>query len=651
MGWIFHNSTSETLNQGFKAFENIASPLIAEGLAIRQALDLGFKNLHVASDSQQLITAINSKSSLSEIFGILQDISFLSSCFSSTRSILKNSASPSLPSAPKASLSSSLPSPESQLGVSVPEQSFSANEDLVHGPIQSSSLKGAWAKKLNLSKATPSYQASRFTKINSEKWPSLSDSKAIRNQQPREVTSQKSMAMEDDIRFPLAAKMNPASRNLYRATEPEYLEDGTPKVTIPRHVLLQGLENQKEYVLGQFYRCAPPPGGLIYAVFNQLWGRNCKITIRKLGESNYLFYIPDESTRNWVLQRGLWHVDDCLMFVAAWTPEASLAIPEIKTIPVWVTLKKIPSRVYSIPGISHIASGLGAPMATHKPRLDPNFTGEAKILVEVELSKAFLPKIAANDENGFISMVDVEYAWLPSKCTRCDELGHKVKRCLKAVSKVVDNKATETHSKVTTVVTAATIPKSVQINSTPNAGVEVTTSNSLVNISNESNFVDPTSDDLISMATISILESMSASIAHPPTIITINDTVETPTAETPIITISDTIETPMVESAQILQDIATTIAQDHSTSQKESSTLVEPDLGSNKFASLASPEEEEVSMYSDDDLDALDLTTPYGKRILRDRPVKPSTKAKEMHWQIMGRGRGNGGRGNRGGRG
>ncbi|CAF2125295.1 unnamed protein product [Brassica napus] len=172
---------------------------------------------------------------------------------------------------------------------------------------------------------------------------------------------------EDAIRFPWAAKMNPDSRNLYRATEPEYLEDGTPK--------------------------------------------------------------------NWVLQRGHWHVDDCLMFVAPWKPEASLAIPEIKTVPVWVTLTKIPNIFYSIPGISHIASGLCAPMATHKPRLDPILMGEAKILVEVELSKAFPTKIAANDENGFISMVDVEYAWLPSKCSRCGQLGHKVKRCLQEVDK------------------------------------------------------------------------------------------------------------------------------------------------------------------------------------------------------------------------
>lgn len=40
----------------------------------------------------------------------------------------------------------------------------------------------------------------------------------------------------------------------------------------------------------------------IYAVFNKLWGRNYRITIRKLGESNYLFHIPDEASRTWVFK-------------------------------------------------------------------------------------------------------------------------------------------------------------------------------------------------------------------------------------------------------------------------------------------------------------------------------------------------------------
>uniref|UniRef100_A0A1J3CVJ4 DUF4283 domain-containing protein n=1 Tax=Noccaea caerulescens TaxID=107243 RepID=A0A1J3CVJ4_NOCCA len=256
--------------------------------------------------------------------------------------------------------------PPSPPSLACPDPEQAANGDGQsqgnRNPSQPPSLKGAWTKKLKfLPISVPGHSQQTH------------DQHAASN----------SGTAEDNVRFPWAAKMNPSSRNLYRAVEPEYLEDGTPKVTIPPHVLLQRLENQKEYVLGQFFRCSPPPGGLIYAVLNNLWGRKCKISIRKLGASSYLFHIPEESTRNWVLQRGLWHVDDCLMFVAPWTPEASLAIPEIKTIPVWVTLKNIPSILYSIRGISHIASGLGAPMATHKPRLDPFFMGEAKILVEV----------------------------------------------------------------------------------------------------------------------------------------------------------------------------------------------------------------------------------------------------------------------------
>lgn len=137
--------------------------------------------------------------------------------------------------------------------------------------------------------------------------------------------------------------MNPQTRNLHRVTVPEYMEDGTPKVTIPDHVLLHGLQNHREYVIGQFYRCLVPSGGLVYAVLNRIWGRKCEIFVRKISEFSYIFHIPDEATRKFVLQRSLWHVDDCLMFVAPWTSSESLTLPEITSIPLWVTLKNIPA--------------------------------------------------------------------------------------------------------------------------------------------------------------------------------------------------------------------------------------------------------------------------------------------------------------------
>lgn len=204
--------------------------------------------------------------------------------------------------------------------------------------------------------------------------------------------SQQSWIPTDKSRFPWAARMNQQTRNLHRVTIPEYMEDGTPKVIIPDHVLLHGLQNQKEYVIGQFDRCLVPSDGLVYAVLNRLWGRKCEISIRKLGEFSYIFHIPNEATRKWILQRSLWHVDDCIMFVAPWAASETLTIPKITSIPLWVKLKNIPTTLYSIRGIEWIASGVGEPMLSYKPWLDPTMIGEAKVMVAVELDKPFPPK-------------------------------------------------------------------------------------------------------------------------------------------------------------------------------------------------------------------------------------------------------------------
>ena len=163
---------------------------------------------------------------------------------------------------------------------------------------------------------------------------------------------------------------------------------------------------------------------------NRIWGRSCKISCKKIGELSFMFHIPHEPTRHWVVQRGVWHIDDCLLFVLPWTPEGSFKIPEISTLPVWVTLKNIPDCCYSRLGISHVASGLGEPILTHKPRLDPTSMGEAKVLVEMELDRDFPKLIALDDKQGSIFLVNVEYTWIPSTCERCGNLGHKAKRCL-----------------------------------------------------------------------------------------------------------------------------------------------------------------------------------------------------------------------------
>ncbi|KAF3607058.1 hypothetical protein DY000_02044407 [Brassica cretica] len=56
--------------------------------------------------------------------------------------------------------------------------------------------------------------------------------------------------------------------------------------------------------------------------------------------------------------------------------------------------------------------------------------GEAKVSVEMELDRDFSKIIALDDKQGSIFLVEAEYTWIPSKCERCGNLGHKEKRCL-----------------------------------------------------------------------------------------------------------------------------------------------------------------------------------------------------------------------------
>ncbi|KAG2300266.1 hypothetical protein Bca52824_036738 [Brassica carinata] len=136
-------------------------------------------------------------------------------------------------------------------------------------------------------------------------------------------------------------------------------------------------------------------------------------------------------------------------------------------------------------------------------------------------------------------------------------------------------------------------------------------------------------EELLSLTTISVLENMYMS----PTIVCINE---------------DT-DSPPLDSATPLQNMDSIPQEASSMALKDCRSSDPLYLVSNQFASLASLEgEEDGQLDMDDCTDSIDLMTPSGKRILREIPVKPTAKAKELQMQSTIRGRGSRGRGNRG---
>ncbi|KAG2331277.1 hypothetical protein Bca52824_002457 [Brassica carinata] len=85
LGWRFHHAATDRVTEGAHALDHVHSPLMAEALAMREAMvaakRCSFTKVWFRTDSQELARAINSKSLSVELFGVLIDIEFLSSSF------------------------------------------------------------------------------------------------------------------------------------------------------------------------------------------------------------------------------------------------------------------------------------------------------------------------------------------------------------------------------------------------------------------------------------------------------------------------------------------------------------------------------------------------------------------------------------------
>ncbi|XP_010559213.1 PREDICTED: uncharacterized protein LOC104827688 [Tarenaya hassleriana] len=115
--------------------------------------------------------------------------------------------------------------------------------------------------------------------------------------------------------------------------------------------------------------------------------------------------------------------------LSEWTPISPLRKPSLKSAPIWVTLKNIPPKMFSLQGISYIASGIGEPLHTDKMRLDPLHVGTTRIKVEIQLGSTLPSIVEIEDDTGEVTGVKIDCEWLPPRCPDCNEFGHNKQHC------------------------------------------------------------------------------------------------------------------------------------------------------------------------------------------------------------------------------
>ncbi|CAE5962140.1 unnamed protein product [Arabidopsis arenosa] len=234
--------------------------------------------------------------------------------------------------------------------------------------------------------------------------------------------------------LPWAQKFKASLRNLKQMSSPTFLDDGTPVVIAPPSVLLKTAELWKGHLVAQFHGLCPPASRIL-SDLNPIWGRYGNITVRLISDTASLIFIPSLATREWVVDVGFWQAGNCSCTVYPWSPDGPLQLEELKFAPTWAILRNVPPQLYSLDGISVIASGIGEPLHTEKSRLDPINMGITKVKVVINLESTLPTTVIVRDVQGNTSRVAVEYPRPPPHCTNCGRYGHLLSRCPKPLLK------------------------------------------------------------------------------------------------------------------------------------------------------------------------------------------------------------------------
>lgn len=263
-------------------------------------------------------------------------------------------------------------------------------------------------------------------------------------------------------------------------------------------------------------------------------------------------------------------------------------------------------------------------MLTYKPWLDPTLIGEAKNLVEVKLDRPFAQRVAFEDESGSVSMIDVVYSWLPSKCGRCGQLGHRALQCL---GQPLDpTRSTKTSSPVSrdvesnvTITNEANMVRdkedrdaTVTVPHPPTPSVEATSDPILALVATINNSIDK----------IPIAEDESVMEAKQDTTFSLKRKVGQSSPNTNfehLSTHSITSNTTSISHTPLVSAIETPTSSNHvSTNSAPADCSIRMSLSSsnlltNRFSSLESSDDEDETLISFDELDPKEYLSPQGK--------------------------------------
>ncbi|GJR31830.1 zf-CCHC domain-containing protein [Tanacetum coccineum] len=161
------------------------------------------------------------------------------------------------------------------------------------------------------------------------------------------------------------------------------------------------------------------------------------------------FYFKFESIKGMeqVLEQGPWLIRNSPLILNKWSVNMSLSKDDVKKVPVWVKMLKVPVVAYTEDGLSRITSQIGRPIMVDSftsEMCDATWgrMGYARALIEISADKALKQEVvmAVPIEDGAghtLERIKLEYEWKPPLCLECHVFGHDSNSCPKKAHEAV----------------------------------------------------------------------------------------------------------------------------------------------------------------------------------------------------------------------
>ncbi|XP_039032609.1 uncharacterized protein LOC120167762 [Hibiscus syriacus] len=167
-------------------------------------------------------------------------------------------------------------------------------------------------------------------------------------------------------------------------------------------------------------------------ITNTLWTsaiQGSRVQVSKAGRNTFIFSFNNETARNWVLDNGPWHILNKPMILRKWEPNLTRLNFDLSKIPVWVKLFNVPLELYTITGLSYLASAIGNPISLDSITASKTRLEYARICVEIGITDEIPKFVNVILKDGRSTSISVEVPWLPLRCKNCKVFGHSEKNC------------------------------------------------------------------------------------------------------------------------------------------------------------------------------------------------------------------------------